>query len=178
GNFMDFIKTAAKIILYKRNNLPPGLKEILILAHDFSELMYGAHIAYNNLLQRTVFNKNYFEEEWVKWLQNIQTGMLEYQNFDPDQLFVLSSNTRDTTVQFVKKWWELTKNNFNDLDERDKLIAFQEAMVKGPKARLKWNKVDDVVEEKWLGLKYFDYRFFQAKTILKDIKTGLQKEYA
>lgn len=173
-NFMDFIKAAAKIILYKRDHLSSGLKETLILAHDFSELMYGAHIAYNNQLHQKVFNKNYFEDDWVKWLQNIQTRMLESQNFDPDRLFALSLNTRETTVQFVKKWWELTKNNFNDLDERDNLIAFQEAMVKGSKARLKWNKVDDVQEEKWLGLKYFDYRFFQAKTILKDIKTGLQ----
>ena len=174
-NFMDFAKkAAAKIILPKRNHASPNLKDILVLAHDFSELMYGAHIAYNNQLHQKVFNKNYFEEDWMKWLQNIHTRMLDYQNFDPDKLFALSLNTRETTVKFVKKWWELTKNNFNDLNERDNQVAFQEAIVKSSKARLKWNKFDDVQEGKWLGLKYFDYRFNPAKIILKDIKTGLQ----
>ncbi|MBE3095092.1 MAG: hypothetical protein IMZ52_08680 [Actinobacteria bacterium] len=173
-SFMDFAKAATQITLSKHNYLPLNLKDILVLAHDFSELMYGSHIAYNNQLHQKVFNKNYFEEDWLKWLQNIQTRMLDYQNFDPDKLFALSLNTRETTVKFVKKWWELTKNNFNDLNERDNQIVSQEARVKGSKARLKWNKFDDVQEGKWLGLKYFDYRFNPAKIILKDIKTGLQ----
>ncbi len=174
-NFMDFVKSAAKITFSKQSASAFDLKDSIILAHDFSELMYGAHIAYNYLLQRKVFNKDYFEEEWKNWLQNIHVRMIDYQSFDPDNLFVLPSNTRDTTIQFIKKWWMFAKDNFNNLTERDNLIILQEAIVKGPKARLRWNKVDDVKEGNWIGLNYFDYRFNQVKTILRDIKTGLQR---
>ena len=68
----------------------------------------------------------------------------------------------------------LAKNNFNNNDERDALVETQEALVKGSKARLRWNKVDDVKEKSWIGLNYLDYRFNQAKTILDDIKIGLK----
>ena len=68
NSFMDFVRAAAQITLSKHNYLPLNLKDILVLAHDFSELMYGSHIAYNNLLQQRVFNKNYLEEDWVEGL--------------------------------------------------------------------------------------------------------------
>ena len=46
-------------------------------------------------------------------------------------------------------------------------------MVKGGKARKKKKKTDDVKENNWLGLRNFDYSFFQVRTILKDIRTGI-----
>jgi alpha/beta superfamily hydrolase len=54
------------------------------------------------------------------------------------------------------------------------LVQQQEERVKGAKARLRWNKTDDVNENNWIGLKHFYYRFNQAQTILKDIRTGLK----
>jgi len=175
NNFMDFAKTSILAAFSKSGFLPVNIKDILILAHDFSQLMNGAHITYNYLLQKAVFSKDYFEDKWKKWLDNIQESMLDFKNFEEDILFGLSMTTRITTMDFVKKWLKMTKNNFNNLTERNELIIKQEAIVKGSKARLKWGKVDDVREGKWMGINFFDYRFPQAKTILKDIKAALQK---
>ncbi len=166
-NFMQFSKAAITL------PITMNLKAMLVLAHDFSELMYGAHLAYNCCLHRKVFNSDHFDEYWQEWLDNIQHNMLDYGNFNPEILFGFAITTRGTTSQFVKDWWRLTQNKFPDQRKRDMLVEQQEAIVKGGKARLRWNKTDDVKEDNWLGLTYFDYRFFQARTILKDIRTGL-----
>jgi hypothetical protein len=104
--------------------------------------------------------------------------MLDFANFNPDLLFSYATTTRGTTAQFVKDWWKYTQDAFPDIKKRDTLIEQQEAMVKGSKARLRWNKYDDVKENNWLGLQHFDYRFFQARTIEQDIKTGLTNKDA
>jgi hypothetical protein len=146
---------------------------MLILAHDFSELMYGAHLAYNCQLHHKVFNSDHFDDDFQEWIYGIKDNMLDYSNFNPDILFSYATTTKSTTVQFVKDWWKQTQNGCKDVKKRDTLIEQQEAMVKGGKARLRWKKTDDVKENNWLGLRHFDYRFFQARTILKDIRTGI-----
>jgi hypothetical protein len=164
-NFMQFAKAALSLPLSDK------LKAMLILAHDFSELMYGAHLAYNCQLHHKVFNSDYFDEDFQEWIDGIEDNMLDYSNFNPD---ILTAN-RESTKRFVQDWWKLTQNGCKDVKKRDTLIEQQEAIVKGGKARLRWKKTDDVKENKWLGLRHFDYRFFQARTILKDIRTGIKK---
>jgi len=168
-NFMEFAKAAISL------PLADTLKTMLVLAHDFSELMYGAHLAYNCQLHHKVFSSNYFDENWSEWLNDIKKNMLDFANFKPDLLFSYATTTRGTTAQFVKAWWEYTQSIFSDIKKRDTLIEQQEAMVKGSKARLRWKKYDDVKENSWLGLRHFEYRFFQARTIEQDIKTGQTK---
>lgn len=164
-NFMQFAKAALSLPLSDK------LKAMLILAHDFSELMYGAHLAYNCQLHNKVFNSDYFDEDFQEWIDGIEDNMLDYSNFNPD---ILTAN-RESTKRFVLDWWIQTQNGFQNVKKRDALIEQQEGMVKGGKARLRWKKTDDVKENKWLGLRHFDYRFFQARTILKDIRTGINK---
>ncbi len=166
-NFMQFAKAALSLPLSDK------LKTMLILAHDFSELMYGAHLAYNCQLHHKVFNSARFDEDFQKWIDGIEDNMLDYSNFNPDILFSYATTAKSTTVQFVKDWWKQTQNGCKDVKKRDALIEQQEAIVKGGKARLRWKKTDDVKENNWLGLRHFDYRFFQARTILKDIRTGI-----
>ena len=164
---MHFVKVALQL------PIAGHLKTMLILAHDFSELMYGAHIAYNCLLQATAFNNNYCEEEWEKWLQDLPQNMLDYSGFNPDHLFQYALTTKSYTTQFVRDWWILVSQHKVDAGKRDSFIKQQEAQVKGNKARIRWNKLDDVKEEQWIGLRYLDYRFRNVKTILNDIRTGL-----
>jgi hypothetical protein len=166
-NFMQFGNAALSLPLSDK------LKAMLILAHDFSELMYGAHLAYNCQLHHKVFNSTYFDADFQEWIDDIEHNMIDYSNFNPDILFSYATTTKSTTVQFVKDWWKQTQNGCKDLKKRDTLIEQQEAIVKGGKARLRWKKTDDVKENNWLGLRHFDYRFFQARTILKDIRTGI-----
>ena len=166
-NFMHFAKVAVQL------PIAGHLKTMLILAHDFSELMYGAHITYNCLLQSTAFNNDRYEEEWEKWLQELPQSMLDYSGFNPDHLFQYALTTKSYTTQFVRDWWILVSQHKVDAGKRDSFIKQQEAKVKGNKARIRWNKLDDVEEEQWIGLRYLDYRFRNVKTILNDIRTGL-----
>jgi hypothetical protein len=166
-DFMHFAKAAAQ------PHLADNLSAMLTLAHDFSELLYGAHIAYNCLLQQATFSNNYYEEDWDNWLKDLPQNMLHYSGFNPEDLFQYALTTKGYTEQFVKDWWVLVNQQRGDMAKRDSLIQRQEAQVKGHKARIRWNKLDDVKEEQWIGLSYLDYRFGNVKTILNDIKTGL-----
>lgn len=169
ANFTEFAKAAMSLEISEK------LRFMLMLAHDFSELMYGAHIAYNCQLQQTIFTSNHFEKDWNDWIGNIQDNMLDYDNFNPDILVGYATTTRSSTNQFVKDWWQQTQDRFPDLNVRNSLIEQQEGIVKGGKARIRWNKTDDVKENSWIGLRRFDYRFFQSRTILDDIRAGLKK---
>lgn len=167
-DFMQFAKSAIQLPL--ANNL----KAILILAHDFSEMMHGAHIAYNCLLQQTAFTKTYYKEDWTTWLKDLPHNMLSYSSFNPNDLFQYAVSTRPYTAQFVKDWWSLVRHHNDDESKRNNLIRQQEAQAKGHKARIRWDKLDDVKEKEWIGLSYLDYRFGKVKTILNDIKEGLK----
>ncbi|HET6990487.1 MAG TPA: hypothetical protein VFJ43_04145, partial [Bacteroidia bacterium] len=159
-------------------DINPSVKLTLTLAHDFSELMYGAHLAYNCQLQHKIFNNSIYDSQWQEWIGNIKTNMIDYGNFDPIQLEQYSTTTRSKTKLFIQEWWKQVKQGFPDLDVRDKMIHDQEVLVKRGKARLQWNKTDDVREETWIGLSHFEYRFPQARIILKDVKTGLETNNA
>lgn len=167
-DYMSFVKAASSV------PLPAEIKSMMVLAHDFSELMYGAHLAYNCQLQEKVFQKNYLGKDWKEWAKNIETNMLDYNGFNLEVLFAYALTTKRTTKDFVRQWWQLAQNGFNDLEKRDALIQTQESLAKGGKARLRWGKTEDVKEKKWIGLTTFDYRFSQARTILTDIKKGIK----
>lgn len=165
-NFMDFSKSVVPL------DIPDNLKNDIILAHDFSELMYGVHLAYNCQVQFKVFKKDHFASDFAHWAKGLKNNMLDYQGFNPDNLTFPS---RSSTQEFINTWWDEAQKGFPNESTRDALVKKQEAIVKGTKARLQWNKTDDVKENTWLGLSHFNYRFAQAKTILTDIIEGLKR---
>ncbi len=166
-NFMQFAKAAIPL------NVPASINKIMILAHDFSELMYGAHLYYNHLLQQKVFTSNHYQAAWNKWVEQLPYTMINYDEFTPDDLFQYALTTRPATASFVKEWWLQAQLGFKNINKLEQLILQQEARAKGNKARLQWNKTEDVRADSWIGLTRFDYRFFQARTILNDIKERL-----
>jgi hypothetical protein len=168
-DFMEFVKATENL------TLGDFLRSTLVLAHDFSELMYGVHLAYNAQLQNRVFNNNHFDNDWKHWRKDLRANMMDYNRFDPARVFALSPRTRESTKQFVLSWWEMSRHGFLDEKKRDAMILEQEARVKQSKARLQWNRMEDVKEEKWIGLTHFDYRFRQGKIILNDITAGLNR---
>jgi hypothetical protein len=166
-SFMQFAKAAQALL----PDTP--LKKDLILAHDFSELMFGAHLTYNCLIQQAHFRNNTYERDWEAWLFNLKNNMISYQDFDLDKLLSYTTHPRKSTVDFVRSWWQLINSTPIELKRRNELVQEQEYNVKRNKARLRYKKFDEVKEEKWVGLGYFDYRFNNARTIIQDIKTGM-----
>lgn len=167
SGFMEFSKAIQTKIKDDR------IKEELILAHDFSELVYGAHITYNCLLQDAAFGNNFFDVEWEEWLNNLPSNMLAYDSLDLDRLISYTLHPKKTTVEFVKNWFHFITNDRTNIKLRNSLVENQEYNVKRGKARLRFKKFDDVKEERWIGLTYFNYRFGNVRTIINDIKTGL-----
>ena len=171
GNFMDFAKAAIAL-----PELKEKVKKDIILAHDFSELMYGPHIAYNILLQKQKYKKNYFWEDWDEWFLNLNKTMIDFKNFNPQVLFIHSYalSARDFTRNFIERFWDFVSEGKNEIEKIKDLIIQQEQRNKGNKARLKWERWDDVYEDSWIGLKRLNYRYQNAKVILNDIQTGLK----
>ena len=168
NSFMDFARFAVE------QDLPYELKSDLILAHDFSELMVGAHIAYNQELQMQFYGKDPFQDIWNDWYSKFNIRMIAPDKFDPELLFVYSS--RDKAGQFMCDWWALI--NAENLDELQKsqILIRQERWAKGSKARISNNRRNDVKEAIQLGLGRLEYRFGNAKIIINDIFEALNND--
>lgn len=170
NSFADFALTAVNQKL-----LSPEVEKMVILAHDFSELMYGAHCAYNCILQKNKFSSNCFSTDWSEWSKNIRKNMLNYSGFDLDTVLTISPNLRPHTRQFVIDWWGFATSSNQTIQKRNDLIESQESNTKRHKARIRQNKFDDVSEEQWIGLSKLEFRMTQMKRILLDVYTGLEK---
>jgi hypothetical protein len=80
--FIDFAKICSSEII----NIQ--LKSNVILAHDFAILMEGAHIAYNQELQKQFCGADCFEENWEDWYDGFKHNMINYNAFNVEYLFV------------------------------------------------------------------------------------------
>ena len=155
-------------------SLPAPLRTTLILAHDFSQLMYGAHIAYNCQLQGEFYVCDAFEALWLEWKGQLRESMLNFDGFEPNDILCLSPTAKPYAKKFVVDWWAEAKRGFPNTAKRDRLVYEQERLVKGRKARLAFNQRLDVEQERWIGLTTFDYRFAQGRRIAADIREGLE----
>lgn len=171
GAFADFSKETAA-----DKNLDKDIRELLTLAHDFSELMYGAHIAYNCLLQHNKFDTSAFSGDWNEWLKSVRRNMIDFSGFHPDAVFEIAHRVRPHTRQFVYDWWNYISASSQSTKMRNELIEAQEFNTKRVKSRIRQNKYDDVQEEQWIGLTKLEYRMPQAKRILQDIIAGLRSD--
>ncbi len=168
-SFADFAKIASS-----GNKLNQHIREMLTLAHDFSELMYGAHITYNCLLQENKFNNSAYSDEWSEWVENIGSNMIDYNRFNPDKVFEHVHRVRRHTRQFVYDWWNYINASSHPISKRNELTEVQEFNTKLVKARIRQNKYDDIKEKTWIGLTKLEYRMPNAKIILQDIFDGLR----
>lgn len=174
-SFMDFASLSINRAIEGIITLNKNLKNSIITAHDFSEIMYGAHIKYNCILHKIAFKSNYFDEDFERWKDGIKRKMLDFNNFNTDKLLDYDLKIRPNAFKFIEDWWQLVKRDFQGEKNIDDMIISQEAITKGNKARLKWKNTEDAKEGEWIGLTYLDYRFNQAKSILKDIREGLNR---
>ena len=168
SSFKDFALRAIT------QEIPDNLKKKLTMAHDFSELMVGAHITYNCLLQNAKFNSTDFEEDWNEWSNNIESKMIDFKGFNPVDLFNIALTAKSHTRQFIYDWWRFINSDKSDINLRNQLVENQEFHNKRGKARLRLKRHEDIRENRWIGLEYLDYRYRNAMTILKDITSSLE----
>lgn len=155
---------------------PDELQRIIAAARDFWQLMKGAHIRYNCVLQAkrgTSELREEFEAMWTVWVQELQSFL--WNRWETGFLWQLAKRhhrrVRSDTVAFVESWINHVQSGA-DADKLDRLVTRQEQCNKGTRARL--DPGADVSERKWVGIDDLNYRLSVARTIIRDIDTGLK----
>ncbi|WP_166831565.1 DUF6361 family protein [Thalassoroseus pseudoceratinae] len=157
------------------DQFPEKLQRTIATARDFWQLMYGAHIRYNCLLQEkhgTSGLRDEFEGEWAEWLAELQS--FPWQRWDTGRLWEQTKlhhrRVKEYTIDFVQSWIDGVCEKA-DTDHLDKLVTKQERFNKKGRARLQPTADESV--GKWIGIADLNYRLTQARTIIRDIDRGL-----
>jgi hypothetical protein len=159
--------------------LDEPLRTAVYDARDFWRLLEGAHIRYNVLLQArhgTRQQRKEFEGLWDEWSEDLKS--FPWDRWDTNRLWNLAihlhRHVKNHTRQFVTRWVEELRAGGSNLDQLDVLVTQQERLNKGARSRLKPNAEGAV--SKWIGISSIDYRYPQARTIIRDMHIGLARQ--
>ena len=173
--FADFCNSSPFI-----EHLSNDLKRALFGARDFWQILKGAHIRYNVLLQRlhgTDEMRVEFEKKWTTWCEEM--SRFPWDRWNTQLIWDLVNRhrrqLRDHTKRFVRNWIESVQSGTSDVTALDDLVTQQELLNKKSRARLKPNAVEQI--KGWVGIESVDYRYSQVRTIIKDIHCGLTRQH-
>lgn len=160
-------------------DLAEPLRTAVYDARDFWRLLKGAHIRYNVLLQvrhGTKQRREQFEEQWDQWCDDMQSFAWGRWNTNRlwERAIRLNRQVKNHTRQFVTRWIEELQAGGQNFDQLNSLVTQQERLNKGARSRLKPNAEGAVSE--WIGIASLDYRYPQARTIIRDIHIGLTRQ--
>ena len=144
-------------------------------ASDFWRVMFGAHIRYNQLLQKQNSDSpGAFDENWSEWYEQIRGDQELWSRWDTAWLWRLvgtqGSGLRAPTRIFVESWSKSIQ--VGDTRQLDGIVANQERLNKGTRARLRTGG-ERVAEGQWIGISSLSYRLPTARRIVQDIAAGL-----
>ncbi len=169
--FTDFCDEAPFI-----GGLTEDLRRVVWAARDFWQLLSGAHVRYNVQLQArhgTGERRAQFEERWEAWRSDMER--FPWGRWDTAFLWELARRHRHQikpfTKIFVANWIAAIRTGTAQVADLDDLVARQERLNKGARARLRPNADERVTQ--WIGIDALDYRYSQARTIIRDIHIGL-----
>ncbi|MDB4500463.1 DUF6361 family protein [bacterium] len=172
-NFTTFADEAVFL-----TGFPTELQEIILAARDFWQLLYGAHIRYNCLLQErhgTSDGKAEFVELWEEWREGVKS--FDWNRWDTGFLWTLVKSehrrVREHTMRFVENWIDGVRDG-SDLTALDDLVRLQEWRNKKSRARLQPTANERV--DKWIGIDDLNYRLNVARGIIRDIQDGLREQ--
>lgn len=158
-------------------------------ARSFSEIFGGAPILYNLLLAGIEPMRPEVDEQlgpmWADWISLIEQGRERLAKWDRQDfwnLLAASSYVPSTgTRQFVNEWADLVltgpTERLRTEPRAKKLIFERESRIKGGLARC----TNPRAREKWrgdAGLGRMDFRWSNARIILRDVAAGLEDHRA
>ncbi|MFZ4412028.1 MAG: DUF6361 family protein [Bacteroidales bacterium] len=174
--YKDLIHTSFYLKLDTHN------QKVLKTAVQFWELMYGAHIRFNILIQERPVQKEKvsFQENWNEWLVNT-IEKFNWEEFDREFMWELTyknSRVKYYTRQFIDSWIDKIrdKNYITAIHELDELVRNQEIKNKNDRSKLSNTNTD--VHSNWVGIDQLEYRLSYAQTIVRDIAKPLEIIYA
>jgi len=158
------------------DNLPRNIKSVVSLARDFWEIMYGAHIRYNILLQEkhgiNDAKSNEFVKDWNNWIVKMKS--FDWNSFNISLLWDVTKSKRyvkPKTEKFINQWIDFINQRIYDEKTLDDLVRKQELNNKGNRSKLRVNNDDKY--NNWIGLDNMRFRYENAKIIISDILQGL-----
>ena len=173
-NFTSFADNASFL-----STFPNEVQLVVAAARDFWQLMYGAHIRYNCLLQEkhgTSAVRQEMESKWNDWMLSLQS--FPWSRWNTDFLWELTRRhhrqVRGHTVKFVEAWINGVRSGAA-IQTLDELVVRQERANKKSRARLNPAAKESI--NKWVGIDDLNYRLNVARNIISDnqFKKGQQR---
>ena len=142
------------------HNFPQEIQEDYKLALSFSDFLFVARTLYNIIISdgQNAQANDIFEE--------LKVEMAERSDIDIDLIFTKLYIYKVDLKNFIKKLQDCMRNN--DVEEMKKAIKAREIMLKG-QSRAKTAHPGEFDPNDWIGGRELDYRFNNAKTIIRDI---------
>lgn len=151
-------------------DFPDDLKADYMMAKQFSDFIFGAHLHYNVILSKG--EDEDLNEKWHLWRAKIN----DYSSLDLHKiLFERFKFTNGKLINFLLDYQDTLKRN--DIDQLNKLLIRRERRLKGDK-RSKLYNASEFVYNDWVGIDKLQYRLRNAKNILEDIFVGLGEYHA
>lgn len=156
------------------NNLADSrLRQIVRFAKLFWDLLFGAHIRYNYLLQERFGEETLrreFARQWSDWLRQMRT--FPWNEWDTGIMWemVISNDgqIKTYTREFINKWIELARRLSSNNSDFDDCVIKQERANKRTRARLRPDNRDEEVRD-WIGIRALNFRLPQVRRIVNDI---------
>ncbi len=158
--------------------LPVDVKDVVFTAENFWQIMYGAHIRYNIILHsRHGFSDKVkeFNEKWDDWVTSMEN--FKWVNFNRPFMWNITkrqSHVKPFTESFINQWIENISAFNLDTDILDILVEKQELKNKGTRSKLRIGNDDKF--KSWIGIDAMNFRFRNAKLIIRDIQKGLKND--
>ena len=146
-----------------KDNVPVEMADIMKLACDFNRLVYAARVRYNMIL-----SKGQNKDATSEWEQ-IANNMTYYTSVDLESVLAFLGRPDFRLRRFLLNLQAALRSN--DLEKADEVIVSREIELK-TRARAKLCHVEDYNPDNWVGGRYLDYRFGDAKQIVADIYEG------
>lgn len=142
------------------NKFPKQMQDEYMLALSFSDFLFVARTLYNIIISdgQNAQANDIFEE--------LKETMAELAEIDIDLIFAKLYIYKVDLKNFIKKLQDCMRNN--DVEEMKKAIKAREIMLKG-QSRAKTAHPGEFNPNDWIGGGELDYRFNNAKTIIRDI---------
>ncbi len=167
----DNFEVFSEIILTKK--LSEDLKQIIRLAHDINEVVKGLHWVYCNEINMLFHKENKFLKNWKKWKVELNSKLIDIDNLKVEHLYKFAPRVNNYSIIFMDQVFEMIRHKKINYDKLSELVREQEQNVKGLKSRFRKGIEADIQKGEEKSLSYMNYRFSNAKNILRDIMNNL-----
>ena len=146
-----------------KEDVPAEMARIMKLACDFNRLVYAARVRYNMIL-----SKGHNKKAVSEWGQ-IESDIIRYAGVNLEDVLCFLGRQDFRLRRFLVNLQ--TAFIEGDTDKADEIIVSREIELK-TRARAKLCHAEDFNPDSWVGGRYLDYRFGDAKQIVTDIYEG------